>query len=68
MNKKQIIKNTKEYVKSKMEGDGSGHDFWHVYRVWKNAVNICEKENANMFVVELGALLHDIADFKFNNG
>jgi uncharacterized protein len=68
MNKKQVIKNTEKFVKGKMSGEGSGHDWWHVYRVWKNAVNIGKKEKTDMFVVELGALLHDIADFKFHNG
>jgi len=68
MNKIKIIKNTEKYVKNKMLGDSAGHDWWHVYRVWKVAVHIGKQEKANMFVVELGALLHDIADFKFNNG
>lgn len=68
MNKKQIIKNTEKFVKDKMSGEGSGHDWWHVYRVWRNAVHIGKKEKADMFIVELGALLHDIADFKFHNG
>jgi len=68
MNKKQIVKNTEKYVKAEMGAEGSGHDWWHVYRVWKTAIYIGKKEKANMFVVELGALLHDIADFKFNNG
>jgi uncharacterized protein len=68
MNKKQIIKNTEKYVRAEMGAEGSGHDWWHVYRVWKTAVHIGEKEKVDMFVVELGALLHDIADFKFNDG
>lgn len=68
MNKKQIIKQTAEYVKSKLSGESSGHDWWHVYRVWRNAINIGKHENVDMFVVELAALLHDIADWKFNNG
>ncbi|MFZ5982608.1 MAG: HD domain-containing protein [Patescibacteria group bacterium] len=68
MNKKQIIKNTEKFVKDNMPGDGSSHDWWHIYRVWKNAIYIGKKEKADMFVVELGALLHDIADFKFHNG
>jgi uncharacterized protein len=45
-----------------------GHDWWHVYRVWKNAVHIGRKENADIFVVQLAALLHDIADWKFHSG
>lgn len=68
MDKHYIVEKTKEFVKAKMEGEGSGHDWWHVYRVWKSAVKIAEKENADMFVVELAALLHDIADWKFNDG
>jgi uncharacterized protein len=63
-----IIVKTVDFVKSKLEGEGSGHDWWHVYRVWKSAVKIAKREDANLFIVELGALLHDIADWKFNNG
>ncbi|MFA5048096.1 MAG: HD domain-containing protein [Patescibacteria group bacterium] len=68
MNKKQIISQTAEYVKAKMTGESSGHDWWHVYRVWKSAVNIGRKEKVDLFVVELAALLHDIADWKFVEG
>jgi uncharacterized protein len=68
MDKEEAIKKTAEHVRKKLEGEGSGHDWWHVYRVWKNAVNIGKKENADMFTIELAALLHDIADWKFNKG
>lgn len=68
MDKKIIIERTKEYVRGKLSGEGSGHDWWHVYRVWKTALNIAEKEGADLFIVELSALLHDIADWKFNEG
>ena len=68
MDKKQIVNQTAIYIQSKLEGEGSGHDWWHVYRVWKNAVRIAKEEQADLFVVELGALLHDIADWKFNDG
>ncbi len=67
MNKKQIINQTAKHVKMKLTGEGSGHDWWHVYRVWKNAVHIGKHENADLFVVELAALLHDIADWKFHS-
>jgi len=67
MDKKAIINKTAEYVKKTTSGDGS-HDWWHVYRVWKNALHIAEKEKVDLFVVELAALLHDIADFKFHGG
>ena len=45
-----------------------GHDWWHIYRVWKTAKHIAASEQVDVFVVELGALLHDIADSKFHNG
>jgi len=48
--------------------EGSGHDWWHVHRVWKMAKRIGQEESADMFVVELAALLHDIADWKFHGG
>jgi uncharacterized protein len=68
MNKEQIINQTANYIKSKLTGESSGHDWWHVYRVWKNAIRIGRDENVDLFVVELAALLHDIADWKFNDG
>jgi uncharacterized protein len=55
-------------VKECLEGEGSGHDWWHVYRVWKMAEHIGRHENADMLVVSLAALLHDIADWKFHDG
>ena len=45
-----------------------GHDWWHIFRVWQLSKYIAETEKADMLVVELGALLHDIADAKFHNG
>lgn len=68
MNNKEIINKTAEYIKAKLAGEGSGHDWWHINRVWKNAVHISKYEKVDLFVVELAALLHDIADWKFNNG
>jgi len=67
MNKEQIINETIEHIKKNIIGD-SGHDWWHVYRVWKTAVQIAEEEKADIFVVQLAALLHDIADYKFHGG
>ena len=68
VDKKLIINKTKEYVKAKLDGEGTGHDFWHILRVYKTSIYIGEKENADLFVVELAALLHDIEDWKFNEG
>lgn len=56
------------YVQKALENSEKGHDWWHIYRVWKIAKVICQTENVDQFVVELGALLHDIADSKFNGG
>ncbi len=70
MNSEQqkIIEQVSVEVKRKLDGEGSGHDWWHVVRVWNTAKRIGVVENADMFVVELAALLHDIADWKFHNG
>ena len=64
----KIIKQTATYVQIKLQGESSGHDWWHVYRVWKSSIFIGKKENADLFVVQLAALLHDIADWKFHKG
>ena len=64
-----MIRQTAKHVKKTMYGEGTGHDWWHVYRVWNVAKRIAKTEkDADMEVVELGALLHDIKDWKFNNG
>ena len=56
-------------VRKKFEKEGTGHDWWHVKRVCMNAGAIAKKEKgADVFIVQLGALLHDIADYKFHNG
>ncbi|MCA9389905.1 HD domain-containing protein [candidate division WWE3 bacterium] len=68
MEPNEIIDKTIKYVRDTLEGEGSGHDWWHVYRVWKTAHVIGEKEGADLVIVELAALLHDIADWKFHEG
>ncbi len=55
-------------VKARLDGEGSGHDWWHVHRVWKIAEHIARLENADLLIVSLAALLHDIADWKFHGG
>ncbi len=65
---KSIVKKTEIFVKETLKDAESGHDWWHIYRVYKTAVSIARKENADMFTVSLGALLHDIADPKFHDG
>jgi len=68
MDSKKLIEKTRLYVEKELAGDGSGHDWWHVYRVWSIAKKIAQKENADQTIVEIAALLHDIADWKFNDG
>lgn len=64
----QIIQETRAYVKSVLEGEGSGHDWWHIVRVVNNAMLIGKRENADLFIVELAALLHDVGDQKLHGG
>ena len=68
MDKKLLIENTKCFVKEKLYGEGSGHDWFHIERVYNLAKFIGEKENADLFIVEMTALLHDIDDWKFSEG
>ena len=67
MNKKLIIEKTKEFVKEKLYGEGSGHDWFHIERVYNLSRYLAEKENADSFIVEMAALLHDIDDWKFSS-
>ncbi|MFZ4930036.1 HD domain-containing protein [Chryseobacterium sp. Mn2064] len=65
---KSTIDKTVEFVKEKLEGAEAGHDWFHIERVWKLAGKIADTEDCDKEVVELSALLHDIADPKFHNG
>lgn len=68
MGNKQIIEQTKTFVKTTLKNAEGGHDWFHTERVYKNALLIGKGETVNELVIALGALLHDIADSKFNNG
>lgn len=63
-----VISETEEMVRGRFESEGTGHDWWHIARVRDVAVRIAREENADVVVVELAALLHDIADHKFHDG
>ena len=65
---KNHITLTINFVKEKLEGAEAGHDWFHIERVWKLSKKIAEKEGGNLEVIELSAILHDIADPKFHNG
>jgi len=68
VDKQNIIQKTTDFVKISLSDAEGGHDWWHIYRVWKTAKHIAQYEDVDLFVVELGALLHDIADSKFHDG
>ncbi|NEW81276.1 MAG: HD domain-containing protein [Mariniphaga sp.] len=64
MENEHLLKATENFVKSVLEGESSGHDWWHIHRVRNLALMIAKSEGADLFVVELAALLHDIDDWK----
>ncbi len=68
-NQQQIIDDTIQYLKDSFSGEATGHDWFHIERVWKLSKSIAKKEgDMDLFVVEMGALMHDIADHKFHDG
>jgi uncharacterized protein len=68
MKQTNLIENTIVFVKDTLKNAEGGHDWFHIERVLNNSRLIAEGENADLEIVELGALLHDIADSKFHNG
>lgn len=68
MNKEGILKRTKEFIVKEFSGEGTGQDYYHIERVVKVAKKLAEEENADVFMVELAAWLHDLGDYKLNDG
>ncbi len=69
MNQQEVITKTQLFIEESFSSENSGHDYWHMYRVWKLVKYIAKTEqDVDMFVLELAALLHDIADWKFHGG
>ncbi|GLU43080.1 HD domain-containing protein [Allomuricauda sp. NBRC 101325] len=68
MNKDQLVQNTIDFVKKELENAEGGHDWFHIERVFNTSKLILKSEDADEIVVQLAALLHDIADPKFHNG
>jgi uncharacterized protein len=70
MNQEEIILKTQDFLKEKFATEHAGHhDYWHMYRVWRLAKYIAAQEqDVDLFTIELAALLHDIADWKFHKG
>uniref|UniRef100_A0AC35U9P4 HD domain-containing protein n=2 Tax=Rhabditophanes sp. KR3021 TaxID=114890 RepID=A0AC35U9P4_9BILA len=63
-----LLLKTQQFVKETLKDAEGGHDWFHIKRVHDNAVKIAQTEECNLLVVQLGALLHDIADSKFHGG
>lgn len=68
MSTTEMILDTERFVREKLAGDSSGHDWWHIDRVRRTALNLAKIEDADPLIVELASLLHDIADWKFHGG
>ncbi|HKI87643.1 MAG TPA: HD domain-containing protein [Draconibacterium sp.] len=65
--KQQVLKKTEEYIRSVFEEEGSGHDWWHISRVRKLALEIARREGGDLFIIEMAALVHDLDDWKLNH-
>src|SRR5262245_33198054 len=63
-----VIASTAAHVRQLLTGEGTGHDWHHIQRVWRLSRQIGREEAADLQVVELSALLHDVADWKFHDG
>jgi uncharacterized protein len=66
MDASKIIDNTIKYVKDVFQNDFSGHDYFHTMRVYRMALNLAKKEKADLFVISMAALLHDVDDYKLS--
>jgi len=63
-----VLDSTRNHVRAALKRDFSGHDWWHTHRVVRTALAIAGEEGADPYIVELAALLHDLADWKFSGG
>ena len=68
MKQEEVIQKTINFVQVVLADAEGGHDWWHISMVWKLSKTIAKTEDVDLFIVELGALLHDIADSKFHDG
>jgi len=68
MDRIKLINDTANFVKTVLGNDSSGHDWWHIHRVRALALQIAKAEGADLFVVEMAALLHDVDDWKIVGG
>lgn len=64
----ELVNKIEQLVRNQFQDEATGHDWYHIERVWKNARFIQQHEGGNLELIELAALLHDISDYKFNGG
>lgn len=62
------VKILKEHIKNQFFGEATGHDWYHIERVYKLATKIHKKEGGDLLTIKVAALLHDLSDHKFNDG
>ncbi len=67
-NHRQLIDAAADHVHRALSADASGHDWWHIHRVWRTACALQQQEGGDLVVIELAALLHDLDDWKLNPG
>jgi uncharacterized protein len=60
----RLLRAAAGFAREALAHDSSGHDWSHVARVRRVALTIAEAEGADVFICELAALLHDVADYK----
>lgn len=65
---REIIDRIGAEIQARFKNESSGHDWWHIHQVWQMAILIGKAEGGDMHVIELAALLHDVADWKFYDG
>lgn len=68
LSREEVLERTEAFIRQQLAGESSGHDWWHIARVRAAAMSIGRTENADLYIVELAALLHDVADWKFHGG
>lgn len=68
MSQQEILREIKNIIAEKFSNETTGHDYFHIERVVRNAKKIATAEKADLFMVELSAWLHDVGDKKLNGG
>ncbi|MFW2490670.1 HD domain-containing protein [Clostridium chromiireducens] len=66
--KEDLLEKTLQYIREQFKDDSSGHDYYHSLRVYKLATSICKEESADLEIVQLASLLHDVDDYKLFGG